>query len=232
MSNRELYAVVTGDIVGSSRLNPSQRSLLLSVLKSSFKIIEDIRPTLVLVRSPFEIHRGDSFQGVLSKPELALHAVIIIRANLRYAFETKQRRYALDTRIAVGIGQIDFLPAGRGPEGDGEAFQSSGPILDTMKGDQRLLICTPWQAINAELDVECALFDALVNRWSAEQAQAILGQIRGLTQERAAEEFGISQPAVRQRLKSAGGRAVEELCRRYEQLICSAKSTGAYNRSK
>jgi hypothetical protein len=228
MSNRELYAVVTGDVVGSSKLNSSQRNHLLSVLKSSFSIIKDIAP----LRSPFEIHRGDSFQGVLSKPELALHVVTVIRANLRYAFETKRRRYALDTRIAVGIGQIDFLPGGRGPEGDGEAFQRSGPILDTMKGDQRLLIRTPWPSINAELDVECSLFDALVNRWSAEQAQAILGKILGLTQERAAEEFGISQPAVRQRLKSAGGRAIEELCRRYERLICEAKSTGAYNSEK
>ena len=230
MKNSGLYAVVTGDIVGSSKLTASQRSRLLSVLKSSFDTIKDVLPDGI--RSPFEIHRGDSFQGVLSKPEAAIRVTIVIRTSLRHGFQTKQRRYALDARIAVGIGSIDFLPAGRGSEGDGEAFRRSGPILDRMKGDQRLLIRTPWQAVDAELDIECALLDALVNRWSAEQAQAILGQIRGLTQEIDAREFGISQPAVRQRLKSAGGWAIEELCRRYEQLICGKGSAGAYNEAK
>ncbi|GAN32409.1 MAG: hypothetical protein DYG83_17270 [Candidatus Brocadia sp. AMX2] len=224
MKNSGLYAVITGDIVGSSKLTASQRSHLLSVLKSSFKTIKDILPDGI--RAPFEIHRGDSFQGVLSKPEAALRIAIVIRAGLRHGFEAKQRRYALDARIAVGVGSIDFLPAGRGSEGDGEAFRRSGPILDKMKGDQRLLIRTPWQDIDTELGIECALLDALINRWSAEQSQAILGQIRGLTQERAAKDFGISQPAVRQRLKSAGGWAIEELCRRYEQLIAGNKAQG------
>lgn len=230
MKNHKLYAVLTGDIVGSSKLKASQRSHLLSVFKSTFNTIENILPGRV--RAPFEIHRGDSFQGVLSKPEDALRVVIVIRTSLRYGFKTKQRRNVLDARIAVGIGPIDFLPSGRGSEGDGEAFRRSGPILDKMKGDQRLLIRTPWQEINSELDIECALLDALVNRWSAEQAQAIHGQIRNLTQEQLAKEFGISQPAVRQRLKSAGSWAVEELCCRYERLILGVKSTGAYNDTK
>lgn len=229
IKNRGLYAVVTGDIVGSSRLTASQRSRLLSALKSSFKTIEDLLPDGM--RAPFEIHRGDSFQGVLSKPEAALRVAIVIRACLRHGFEATQRRYALDARIAVGIGPIDFLPAGRGAEGDGEAFRRSGQTLDAMKGDRRLIIRTPWQEVDAELDIECSLLDALVTRWSAEQAQAILGRIRGLTQERAAGEFGISQPAVRQRLKSAGGWAIEELCRRYEELIAE-KSAGTYNETQ
>ncbi len=196
----------------------------MSALKSSFKTIKVILPDGI--RAPFEIHRGDSFQGVLSKPEAALRAAIVIRASLRHGFQTKQRRYALDARIAVGVGSIAFLPAGRGPEGDGEAFRRSGQTLDGMKGDQRLIIRTPWQEADAELDIACALLDALITRWSAEQAQAILGLLRGLTQERAARELGISQPAVRQRLKSAGGWAIEELCRRFEYLITKNEAQG------
>ncbi len=228
MKNRGLYAVITGDIVGSSKLTASQRGRLLSVLKSSFHALKNIM--IDGMRAPFEIHRGDSFQGVLSKPEAALRVAIAIRTCLRHGFETKQRRHALDARIAVGIGQIDFLPAGRGSEGDGSAFRRSGQTLDAMKGDQRLIIRTPWQELDAEFDTACALLDALINRWSSEQAQAILGQIRGLTQEKAAREFGVSQPAVRQRLKSAGGWAIEALCRRYEQVICEKRSLRAYNK--
>lgn len=217
MKNDKLYAVITGDIVDSSKLTSSQRSRLLSALKSSFNTIKDMMPDGI--HASFEIHRGDSFQGVLTKPDTAFRAAIAIRASLRHGFKTKQRRYALDARIAIGIGSIDFLPAGRGSEGDGEAFRRSGQTLDEMKGDQRLIIRTPWREVDAELDIECALLDALINRWSGEQAQAILGQIQGLTQEKAAKEFGVSQPAVRQRLKSAGGWAIEKLCHRYEQAI-------------
>ena len=230
MKNHELYAVITGDIVGSSKLTTSQRKHLLSVLKSTFTSIQDIFPKALC--APFEIHRGDSFQGVLSKPTVAFRVAMIIRANLRYGFKVKQRRYALDTRIAVGIGSIDFLPSGRGAEGDGEAFRRSGPILDEMKGDQRLIIRTPWPDVDAESDVECALLDALVNRWSSEQAQAVLGQMKGLTQEKAAKIFSISQPAVRQRLKSAGGWALEKLCQRCDRLIFKNISLGAYNDTK
>lgn len=96
MRDRKLYAVVTGDIVGSSKLKAIQRNHLLSALKSSFEAIENILPGEIF--APFEIHRGDSFQGVLSKPEVALRVIIVIRASVRYAFEIKRRRYALDAR--------------------------------------------------------------------------------------------------------------------------------------
>lgn len=227
MKKSGLYAVITGDIVGSTKFTISQRSDLLAVLKISFETIEEIFPNTI--RAPFEIHRGDSFQGVLSKPEIALAAAVIIRAILRYRFETKNRRKALDARVAVGIGSIDFLPEGRGSEGDGEAFRLSGPILDDMKGDQRLLIRTPVESIDSEFNTECALLDVIINRWSSEQAQAILCQIKGFTQEKTAKELGISQPAVRLRLQSAGGWAVEEFLKRYEQQISEIISPGAYN---
>lgn len=222
MKSNRLYAVITGDIVGSSKIKNNQRSHLLSLLKSTFCTMEKIIPGRI--QSPFEIHRGDSFQGVLSNPEDALRIVILIRTSLRYGFKIKQSQNILDARIAAGIGKITFLPSGRGSEGDGEAFWLSGPILDKMKGDKRLVIRTPWEEINSELDVECALLDALINRWSAEQAQAINGKIKNLTQEQIARQLGISQPAVRQRLKRAGSWAVEELCSRYEQLIQKTKN--------
>lgn len=213
-----IYSVITGDVVKSSSFS-KQRADLLSTLKSSFRSIEDYFPGLV--RAPFEIHRGDSFQGVLSGPEKALHAALIIRAGLRWGLETQKRHEVLDTRIVIGIGSINFLPAGRGTEGDGEAFHLSGKVLErTKKKDWRLLIRVPVERFHAELDTECALLDALINRWSKEQAQAILlCQVRGFTQKRAAEELNITQPAVGERLQSAGGWAVEAMLKRYKNLL-------------
>ncbi len=208
---------MTGDIVNFSKFAIKDRSDILMVLKSSFETINKIFPDAVF--APFEIYRGDSFQGVLSRPEIALTAAILIRASLRQGVEAKKRSKSLDARISIGIGTIDFLPNGRGTEGDGDAFRLSGPVLDEMKGEQRLLIRTLQDRINEELDVECALLDWLINRWSSEQAQSILCQFKGLTQERSAKELGISQPAFSLRLQSAGGSVIEKFIKRYEQLI-------------
>jgi len=232
MRNHQLYAVVTGDIVGSTRIRGSPRDRLLSVVKSSF---QGLRHAISgKVSAPFGLYRGDSFQGVLSRPEDALRAVICIRASLRCGLQEGPKNYPLDARIVVGIGTIEFLPSRRAAEGDGDAFRRSGPMLDKMRRAQprlrKLLIQTPWKEIDAELDVHCALLDALVNRWSVKQAEAILGQMRGLTQEKIAQELGISQPAVQQRLEDAGGWAAGELCGRYERLIRDGTSVVAYNR--
>jgi len=217
MEKNKFYAAITGDIVGSTRFAADQRDEILSVIKSSFKIVEDALPGTLC--APFAIYRGDSFQGVLAIPEVALRAALIIRASLGAGFESGKIHLRMDARMAIGIGSIDFLPGNLSAEGDGEAFRLSGPALDSMRGDQRLVIRTHWPQVHAELDTECALLDVIISKWSVGQAQAIMEQIRNMTQEAAARKFGISQPAVQQRLKHAGGWAVAEFCRRYEEII-------------
>lgn len=224
MEDRKIYAVLTGDIVGSSRFEGEERNRLLKALKDSFTKVEELMPDITL--ASFEIHRGDSFQGVLSKAEEALSAALIIRAGLRHGFKTKRRRKALDARVAVGIGSIDYLPRGKGSEGDGEAYRRSGPVLDKLKRNQRLSIRTPWPEMDAEFKVECALLDALINRWSSEQAQVIIYLIAGWTQKKMAGELNITQPAVRQRLRAAGAPAIQEIIERYKHLIHKYKSRG------
>jgi len=224
--HKKLFVVITGDVVGSSKIIEEQREQLMFSLKSAFETVNTIVPDIV--HAPFEIYRGDSFQGVLSGPEKALHAAIVIRAGLRHLFGTKRLRHAIDARMSVGIGTIDYLPGNRALEGDGEAYRRSGPNLDRMRGYRRLLFRTPWPEIDAELDAACALLDVIVERWSAEQAQAILGQLEGLTQAQTAKELGISQPAVLSRLKTAGSWAIDELCSRFETMIKRRAANGEH----
>lgn len=142
IDKKKIYAVITGDIVKSSKYRDEPyREKLISVLKESFNSTEKILPKVLY--APFYIFSGDSFQGVLTEPGLALNAAIIIRTALHFGFKLKQQRYPLDARIAVGIGKIDFLPD-KPAEGDGDAFRLSGRNLNKIKGDQRLLVRTPW----------------------------------------------------------------------------------------
>lgn len=229
METEKIYAVLTGDLIGSSRFKIKEREEVLTNLKDSFKIIS---PDIVASR--FVVFRGDSFQGVLSRPDEALNAALIIRASLLSKFKGKKTR--LDARIAIGIGTIDYLPRDQAGEGDGEAFRNSGPELDKMKkGEQNIIVRTPWAEINEELRTECALLDALIQRWTKEQAEAIVYQwpkrefgetplqdqvsAHEITQEVIARILKISQSALSQRLKTGGYWAVEVFLERFKEII-------------
>lgn len=191
----------------------NQRDTVLSILKDSFSKIEPPE----IIASHFAIHRGDSFQGVVSRPEEALKAALIIRSSLLSKPLDKIR---LDARIAIGIGKIYYLSRDQVGEGDGEAFRYSGMELDTMKkGERNVTIKTPWPEINEELHTECALLNALMYRWTKEQAEAILYHIRGYTQEEIAQHLKISQSAVFQRLRTGGSRAVQVFLERFNVMV-------------
>lgn len=212
MITGKIYAVLTGDLIGYSRFKPKDREKVLSILKATFRNL----PSGIIV-SRFHIFRGDSFQGVLSMPDEALLAALIIRSGLISGFSGKSHR--IDTRIAIGLGTVDRLGK-RAGEGDGEAFRNSGKGLDSLKkGDHNITALTPWKELNDELRAECALLDALIMRWSREQAEAVMHHIMGKTQEEIARSLNISQPAVFQRLRMGGMRAVQEFLQRYRETI-------------
>jgi predicted DNA-binding protein YlxM (UPF0122 family) len=214
LAKEKMFAVLTGDLIGSSRFNiEKQRDEVLSILKDSFNKIESPEITA----SHFAIHRGDSFQGVLSRPEEALKAAIIIRASL---LSKPLEKIRLDARIAIGMGKIDYLPVDQVGEGDGEAFRYSGMELDKMKkGERNLTIKTPWPEMNEELQTECALLNALIYRWTKEQAEAIKYQIQGYKQEEIAEKLEISQSAVFQRQRNGGAWAVQAFLERFKVMV-------------
>lgn len=225
----KVYAVITGDIVGSSKFKIDQWGKILNSLKDSWNIIDKVLPGAV--HATFGVHRGDGFQGVLGAPEKALTAVMLIRARLRSGLSRSKKYKPADTRIAIGIGAIEYLPGKRGAEGRGEAYSLSGPILDEMKGDRRLLIrvSDTFGNINEEFNSECALLDALINRWSEEQAQVIPYHLMKLTQGQTAKKLGITQPAVSYRLEGAGVWALDIFIQRFEQQISQLISQKAYN---
>jgi len=212
MQDKKIYAVLTGDLVGYTRFKTGDRKEVLLHLKDSFKKI----PTEISA-SKFWIFRGDSFQGILSRPEEALKAALLIRSSL--IAEYKGKRSRLDARIAIGLGVIDYMPRRVG-EGDGEAFRNSGLELDGMKqSEKNLIVKTPWKELDIELKTECVLLDAVIERWTREQAEAVMYQLLGHTQEEIAGILNISQPAVFHRLRTSGSRAIQEFLQRYNEAV-------------
>ena len=214
----KLFAVLTGDIANSSRFKGNDRRKLLDLVKHSFAEVKNILGDDVMA-FPFEIFRGDSFQGVLQNPEEALRAAIIIRASIRAGFRVPLSG-AADARIAVGVGTISLMPVKSSGEGDGAAYRNSGPELDKMPKHSRMMIIkTPWHLTNEELNVECAMLDTIISRWSSVQAEVVMGFLKGLTQEEMAKIFDVSQPAVKKRISSANMYPIELMLHRFENIF-------------
>lgn len=216
----DIFAVITGDIIKSSKIREEERRHLLYELKIS---LEKINEQFIKASTPpFEIYRGDSFQIVLQQPQQALLIGFIIRAKLRSitASEKKEAVNYWDARISIGIGSVAYQAA-KIVESDGEAFQLSGRGLDEMKKRNSLSIRTVWPEINEEFEVACALSETIVDRWTVLQAKVIYSYLlENKTQQELAEEFDITQGAVSQRITTAGNiDAIKLFIQRYEKLI-------------
>jgi hypothetical protein len=131
----------------------------------------------------------------------------------------------IDTRLAIALGTIDFLPDQRVSSGDGEAFRSSGDSLENMSKSRRMKFEYPNDevaSLSAALDIIVQLIDALAVEWTEKQAQAVTGALRGWTQGKIAKswwENPITQQAVAQHLDRASWFAVENALAFFEKNV-------------
>lgn len=215
MADAKNYVVLTGDIIDSSQVKENEKDKLIDSLKQAFGEIEHKKNKQPL--PSFNIFRGDSFQGVLQNPTGALEAALLIRSSLRKN-QPGEQKSDWDARIAIGVGTVDYLPENIS-EGDGPAYQRSGPVLDELKGDYKCAITVPWEEFNGEFKASCALLDAVINKWTQPQAEIIYMLLKGKTPKKIGKELDISQAAVHYRVKAAGWFAIEELIIRYKNII-------------
>lgn len=220
MSDKKLYAVLTGDVINSSDIKGEEKDRLIHLLKEAFQVIKK-KSTSKKPSPSFDIFRGDSFQGVLADPAEALKAGLIIRTTL-IRNHSENEKTDWDARIAIGIGTIDYLPENIS-EGDGPAFRNSGPVLDELKGDYKFAITESSGRYNHEFKTCCAFLDAVINKWTPPQAEIVYRLLLNKTKKKIGEELDISQAAVHYRVKAAGWFAIKEFLTRYETVIESVK---------
>ncbi len=177
-----LYAVLTGDLVGSRRLTADQLATLFKHLNDLWQQFADAHSGAVIGR--IEIFRGDGWQVALAKPSLAVNAALFLRAVVKsQPFDQK-----MDTRVGIGVGQVDVLKPDRLSESNGPAFLYSGEALESLtKGS----CCWNLRRETPEPDVLEAvglpLMDLAVKRWSRTEAAAVMGSLLGWKQKVIAE---------------------------------------------
>jgi|GEM_PF-3074463 len=143
------YAVITGDIIGFKRFCIETRKQTFHVMREcNNRITKTFRGLIVCDIAMF---RGDSWQMAVSLPKFSLRAALFVKAFLIAASPTGT---IMDTRMAIGIGTIDYIPEKNVLAGDGEAFRISGKSFDRLekKGNASLVCEFPGHREKAHLN--------------------------------------------------------------------------------
>lgn len=223
-ATNKVYAVLTGDLVKSSRLAPEQSKGAMAWLRQAVKEFAALHSDTVVGR--LDTFRHDSWQCLLSRPELGVSAAVFLRAALRMQSEPKTK---YDTRIAIGVGSVESVVKRRISDSRGQAFTRSGKALDAMK-DGCLAYAPAAERAAAGLWIArgvVPLLDCIVSDWTAVEARAMHGALRGWTQEQTAEQWPPdpetgkkpTRQAIAKSLARAHGASVEAVLRWVESAI-------------
>lgn len=198
------YAVITGDVIDSSSYTAPERQELSGVIREADRLLREWLSDVGI--APLAIFSGDSWQLLLDDPSKALHAAVFMRSTLRAA------NPSIDSRMAVAIGTVDFVPEVDGvpniEEADGEAFRLSGRALHEGLGRRRTIrFLHPDADVAEQWDLVCHLIDTLIyTNWTDNRARAVSGALRGLTQTEIGELWptSVSKQTVNEHLEAAG----------------------------
>ena len=197
-------AVLTGDVIASSRIGSNRRKKLLKTMEEAMQkainLLPDLKP---------EVFQGDSFQGyTIKKTAEALRATICI---IMYMASE-----GFGIRVSIGLGDISF-DSGHSLTSDGTAFNASGRNLEGLKKkDLILAIGTGNDELQKEWDVHNATLNFLLKRCTTLQAAALLQMLEKKTQHQAATNLKVKQPAIQQRLQAAGWPVIQTILTRFE----------------
>ncbi len=220
---QKCLAVITGDIVGSSKLKADRRLGLYQVFPTMSSMLQDRWGDAF----PHAIsnYRGDGWQAVVTSPEKAVEICLFIRTFFQFKFQEER----LDTRIAIGVGPVNFIPAENVSAGDGPAYLVSGRLLESMKRERMAVdFSHPIDALMAEaLKNLVVLLDLIVTGWKPSQSQAVFWALHGYNQSETAAKWWpsrVKQPSISKSLNVAGWEQVKSSLTAIEELMAHVQT--------
>lgn len=201
-----LQAVITGDIVNSTKLNTAKEK------KLSSKLME------LYANQLMEFYRGDSFQAFIKEPKTALHLALLSRTAAISLFKA-EKKVLSDVRISIGIGAVQ-TPVKDLKTAKGEAFLLSGRQFDVIvKSNQRLVITSSNPLANIGLQVIADYLNAIFEVMTGKQAEVIYELLKGEMQKEVAKKLKKTTSTIHQRMTSGRWSEIEKLLQQYENII-------------
>lgn len=209
---KKLYSVITGDIVKSSKLSLDKHKLLVKVMRNCSKEISKIFPDSLKYQP--ELFRGDSWQVLIKKPELALSIALFYRAYLR----AKMLLSSIDARMAISIGTVDFIESSFGV---GDAYKISGKALD-KKGKRKIKFVSDILPNSNAIDLLIHNTDFISARWTSKQCKIVLLALQNKDQKAIASKLRITQQAVSKQIDVAGWTIVSDNVDYFKNVVLNA----------
>ncbi len=209
---KKLYSVITGDIVKSSKLPLDKHKLLVKVMRNCSKEISNVFPDSLKYKP--ELFRGDSWQVLIKKPELALSIALFYRAYLR----AKMQLSSIDARMAISIGTVDFIESSFGV---GDAYKISGKALD-KKGKRKIKFVSDILPDSNVIDLLIYNTDFISARWTSKQCKIVLLALQNRDQKAIASKLRISQQAVSKQIDAAGWMIVYDNVAYFKNVVLNA----------
>lgn len=218
-----LQAVITGDLIDSTKLPPAAVALLFEKLERTVKTIPATSGLQL------EIYRGDGFQCQVKNAGHGLRTALLLKTFFRSypvgipANQVRKKngattpRHIMDARMALSVGPVENQTK-RLATSNGMAFQLSGRLLDQLKGSRQHFTIGSSDQFNAEWQTESILLDALLARTSPQQCQVIYAKLNGRTETEIATSLQIGQSAVNQRAASGNWHAINAMLERFEEV--------------
>lgn len=218
----KIYAVLTGDLVRSSKLTSDESQGAMQWLRDAVRAFEALHPQSIA--GELDTFRHDSWQLLMTQPALSLRAAVYLRAALKL-HSNKHARY--DTRISIGVGEVETVAESRISDSRGSAFTISGKNLDAM-GRNRLVFEAQDKestALAVMGHVAVPLLDCVVTDWTSTEAHAVRGSLEWRTQEKIAQLLPpnprsgktVTRQAVSDSLDRGNWRTVEDVLQSIEE---------------
>lgn len=199
-----VIAVVTADIVYSSKLSNDQKRVLMSGIRG------------VLKGKQFEFYRGDSFQAVLNEPEQAFGILARLRAT------AKSISPEFDIRASIGIGEGPVKSRSL-RTADAPAFVISGRAFELLRGYKYAEISAQGERNNAALRIIASYLDFIYRNLTSKQAVVINELLAGKTQWEVAKKIKKAQSTINKHANTAGWRNLHFLQLEFKKLINKMK---------
>lgn len=201
-----IRAVLTGDIVNSTRIGKANERKLLKNLQQ------------VLAAHLFEFYRGDSLQVYIKEPTQALQIALLCR-TAGMSITQNDMVVSSDVRLSIGIGQVNTSVKALG-NAKGEAFVLSGRAFDEIVHmDTRLVISTANSLANVGLRVIADYINAIFKVMTSKQAAVIFELLKGESQQQVAAKMKKSKSTINQRVSAGRWPEIEKLLQQYENII-------------
>jgi len=217
-----IQAVITGDIVGSTRINDPKR-----LIRSMEYLFNELDAHGCIVPGMWEIFKGDSFQ-LVADADRALEVSLLLRSGFRGMIYTlgnpliadEMLQVPADARLGVGIGSVEHLEENLS-RAYGEAFVLSGKQLQRLSEEKLCInVGVSDDDLARQLEMMCRLADVIIREWTANSAQAVYRMmLTGGTQGEVASFIGITQPSVQSRLQSAHFDEIRDLLSYFSDQI-------------